>query len=63
MARNGGNKIPTDARGRLVRMGLMGAGVVGRNTLAGIRKIGASEERRREIDRSTSRSMAYSCCP
>ena len=39
-------------------MGLMGAGVVGRNTLAGIRKIGASEERRREIDRSTHESNA-----
>lgn len=58
MARSGGNKIPTDARGRLVRMGLMGAGVVGRNTLAGIRKIGASEERRREIDRSTHEANA-----
>jgi predicted unusual protein kinase regulating ubiquinone biosynthesis (AarF/ABC1/UbiB family) len=39
-------------------MGIMGAGVLGRNTLAGIRKIGASEERRREIDRSTHESNA-----
>jgi len=39
-------------------MGLMGAGVVGRNTLAGIRKIGASEERRREIDQKTHESNA-----
>src|SRR5438477_4462066 len=39
-------------------MGLMGAGVVSRNALAGIRKIGASEERRREIDRTTHESNA-----
>jgi aarF domain-containing kinase len=58
LARSAGNKIPTDARGRLVRMGLMGAGVVGRNTLAGIRKIGASDERRREIDRATHETNA-----
>ena len=58
MGQSGGPKIPTDARGRLVRMGLMGAGVVGRNTLAGIRKIGASEERRKEIDRSTHEANA-----
>jgi len=51
-------RIPTDAPGRLVRMGLMGAGVVGRNTLASIRKIGATEERRREIDRATHESNA-----
>jgi len=36
----------------------MGAGVVGRNTLAGIRKIGAGEERRKEIDRSTHEANA-----
>jgi len=58
LGRNDGRKIPTDARGRLVRMGLMGAGVVGRNALAGIRKIGATEERRREIDRATHESNA-----
>ena len=52
------NRIPTDAPGRLVRMGLMGAGVVGRNTLAGLRKIGASPERKREIDRSTHEANA-----
>jgi len=52
------SRIPTDAPGRLVRMGLMGAGVVGRNTLAGIRKIGASEERRKEIDRRTHEANA-----
>ena len=52
------SRIPTDAPGRLVRMGLMGAGVVGRNTLAGIRKIGASDERRKEIDRSTHEANA-----
>jgi predicted unusual protein kinase regulating ubiquinone biosynthesis (AarF/ABC1/UbiB family) len=39
-------------------MGLMGAGVVGRNTLAGIRKIGASPERRKEIDRTTHEANA-----
>jgi aarF domain-containing kinase len=39
-------------------MGLMGAGVVGRNTLAGLRKIGAGEERRKEIDRATHESNA-----
>jgi len=39
-------------------MGLMGAGVVGRNTLAGLRKIGASEERRKEIDRATHEANA-----
>jgi aarF domain-containing kinase len=58
MAARTHGRIPTDAPGRLVRMGLMGAGVVGRNTLAGIRKIGASEERRREIDRSTHEANA-----
>lgn len=36
----------------------MGASVVGRNTLAGIRKIGAGEERRREIDRRTHEANA-----
>jgi aarF domain-containing kinase len=39
-------------------MGLMGAGVVGRNTLAGIRKIGAGDERRKEIDRRTHEANA-----
>ncbi len=39
-------------------MGLMGAGVVGRNALAGIRKIGANPERRLEIDRATHESNA-----
>jgi len=39
-------------------MGLMGAGVVGHNALAGIRKIGATEERRKEIDRATHESNA-----
>jgi len=58
MAGRSRGHIPTDAPGRLVRMGIMGAGVLGRNTLAGIRKIGASEERRREIDRSTHESNA-----
>jgi len=58
MADRSRGRIPTDAPGRLVRMGLMGAGVVGRNTLAGIRKIGASEERRREIDRTTHEANA-----
>ncbi len=52
------SRIPTDAPGRLVRMGLMGAGVVGRNTLAGIRKIGATQERRKEIDRRTHEANA-----
>jgi aarF domain-containing kinase len=52
------DRIPTDPAGRLVRMGLMGAGVVGRNTLAGLRKIGASKERRREIDRTTHEANA-----
>jgi predicted unusual protein kinase regulating ubiquinone biosynthesis (AarF/ABC1/UbiB family) len=58
MAGRSRGRIPTDAPGRLVRMGIMGAGVVGRNALAGIRKIGASEERRREIDRRTHESNA-----
>ncbi|HUR39048.1 MAG TPA: AarF/UbiB family protein, partial [Planctomycetota bacterium] len=58
MAGRGQRRIPTSAPGRLVRMGLMGAGVVGRNALAGVRKIGATEERRREIDRATHESNA-----
>lgn len=58
MPGRGQRRIPTDAPGRLVRMGLMGAGVVGRNALAGIRKIGATEERRREIDLATHESNA-----
>jgi predicted unusual protein kinase regulating ubiquinone biosynthesis (AarF/ABC1/UbiB family) len=58
MTRRSHDRIPTDPAGRLVRMGLMGAGVVGRNTLAGIRKIGATEERRREIDRTTHEANA-----
>ncbi len=36
----------------------MGAGVVGRNALAGVRKLGASEDRRREIERSTHETNA-----
>jgi len=58
MAGGSRGRIPTDAPGRLVRIGLMGAGVVGRNAVAGLRKIGASEERRREIDRATHESNA-----
>ncbi len=52
------DRIPTGAPGRLVRMGLMGAGIVGRNALAGIRKVGASEDRRRSIDLSTHEANA-----
>lgn len=50
MDRAGRNRMPTGSAGRLVRMGLMGAGVVGRNALAGLRKLGADEERRQQID-------------
>lgn len=39
-------------------MGLMGAGVVGRNALAGLRKIGASDDRRQAIDRATHEANA-----
>jgi predicted unusual protein kinase regulating ubiquinone biosynthesis (AarF/ABC1/UbiB family) len=39
-------------------MGLMGAGVLGRNTIAGIRKIGAGPERRRAIDAETHEANA-----
>jgi predicted unusual protein kinase regulating ubiquinone biosynthesis (AarF/ABC1/UbiB family) len=39
-------------------MGVMGAGVLGRNALARIRKIGAGEDRRREIDRETHEANA-----
>ena len=49
MAGRSRGRIPTDAPGRLVRMGLMGAGVVGRNTLAGIRKIGRASCRERVL--------------
>jgi len=51
-------QMPTGAAGRLARMGVMGAGVLGRNALARIRKIGAGEERRREIDRQTHEANA-----
>lgn len=51
-------KVPTSAAGRLIRIGVMGAGVLGRNALAGVRKIGASEEKRREIDRRTHEANA-----
>jgi predicted unusual protein kinase regulating ubiquinone biosynthesis (AarF/ABC1/UbiB family) len=54
----GGRKIPTDARPHQAHADEPAAGVVGRNTLAGIRKIGASEERRQEIDRATHESNA-----
>jgi predicted unusual protein kinase regulating ubiquinone biosynthesis (AarF/ABC1/UbiB family) len=36
----------------------MGAGVLGRNAVAGIRKLGAGEERRRRIDRETHEANA-----
>ena len=58
MGRVGRNRIPTGAAGRLVRMGMMGAGVVGRNAVAGLRKIGATRERRKEIDRRTHEANA-----
>ncbi len=51
-------RVPTGAAGRLVRMGLMGAGVLGRNALGGIRKIGAGPARRAEIDRGTHEANA-----
>jgi aarF domain-containing kinase len=43
--------VPTSAAARLLRIGVMGAGVLGRNAAARVRKIGASEEKRAEIDR------------
>ena len=58
MAGVGRNRIPTGPAGRLVQMGLMGAGVVGRNAVAGLRKLGATEDRRREIDRRTHEANA-----
>jgi predicted unusual protein kinase regulating ubiquinone biosynthesis (AarF/ABC1/UbiB family) len=53
-----GKRIPTGPAGRLVRMGVMGASVLGRNALGGLRKIGAGEERRRAIDRQTHEANA-----
>lgn len=50
--------VPTSAAGRLIRIGVMGAGVLGRNAVARVRKIGASEERRREIDVRTHEANA-----
>ena len=42
--------VPTSAAARLLRIGVMGAGVLGRNAVARVRKIGASDVRKREID-------------
>lgn len=50
--------VPTSAASRLLRIGVLGAGVLGRNAAAGVRKIGASEEKRREIDRRTHEANA-----
>ena len=50
--------VPTSAAGRLIRIGVMGAGVLGRNAVARVRKIGAGEEKRREIDRRTHEANA-----
>jgi aarF domain-containing kinase len=54
----GSGSLPTGAAGRLARMGVMGAGVIGRNALARVRKIGAGPERRREIDLLTHEANA-----
>ena len=45
--------VPTSAAGRLLRIGVMGAGVLGRNAVARVRKIGASDDRKRAIDART----------
>ncbi|HLF94256.1 MAG TPA: AarF/ABC1/UbiB kinase family protein [Planctomycetota bacterium] len=50
--------IPTSAPGRLARIGVMGAGVLGRNAIARLRKIGAGEERCRAIDLETHEANA-----
>ncbi len=55
---NGSGRLPTSAAGRLARMGVMGAGVLGRNALARVRKIGADDERRRAIDLETHEANA-----
>jgi predicted unusual protein kinase regulating ubiquinone biosynthesis (AarF/ABC1/UbiB family) len=58
MPRSERNRLPTGAAGRLVRIGVMGAGVLGRNALGGLRKLGAGPERRLEIDRQTHEANA-----
>jgi aarF domain-containing kinase len=45
--------VPTRAAARLLRIGVMGAGVLGRNAVARVRKIGASDDRKRAIDAAT----------
>jgi len=45
--------LPTGAGSRLARLGLAGAGVMGRTALGELRKIGAGPERRQAVDDST----------
>ena len=50
--------VPTSAAARLLRIGVMGAGVLGRNAVARVRKIGASDARKAEIDARTHETNA-----
>lgn len=50
--------VPVSAAGRLLRIGVMGAGVLGRNAVARVRKIGASDDRKRAIDAATHETNA-----
>ena len=50
--------VPQSAAARLLRIGVMGAGVLGRNAAARVRKIGASDGRKREIDAATHETNA-----
>ena len=54
----GRERMPTGAAGRLLRLGLMGAGVLGRNAVARVRKVGAPEGARAAIDRETHEANA-----
>lgn len=56
MSRRG--DVPVSAAARLLRIGVMGAGVLGRNAAARVRKIGASDETKRAIDARTHEANA-----
>jgi aarF domain-containing kinase len=49
---------PLGAGGRLARLGAAGAGVLGRSSLAGLRKLGAGPERRAAIEDATREANA-----
>jgi predicted unusual protein kinase regulating ubiquinone biosynthesis (AarF/ABC1/UbiB family) len=50
--------VPVSAAGRLLRIGVLGAGVLGRNAAARVRKIGKGEADRAAIDRRTHEANA-----